>query len=147
MRLRRSMPPVLLLVMLLFLSGQTRSSEAPLPERNNPHAFLLRHNMACKDCHASIGIKKRGSMRKPVGEICARCHKLPGHSHVVEIQPAFVVPPDLPLDENGLLTCATCHDPHRAYVNPVSGERTMYLRRDGTRKQFCAVCHEHKKIS
>ncbi len=145
MRLPISMPPVILFVTLMFMPGQTRSSEPILSTERDPHDFLLRYNMGCKDCHASVGIKSRGVMRKPVGEICAGCHKLPGHSHVVDIQPAFVVPPDLPLDVRGMLTCATCHDPHRPYLNPASGERTMYLRRDGTRKQFCEVCHLHER--
>jgi predicted CXXCH cytochrome family protein len=145
MRLPVSMAPAILFIILLFLPAQTRSSEPLLPAERDPHDFLLRYNMGCKDCHASVGIKSRGVMRKSVEEICTGCHKLPGHSHPVDIQPAFVVPADLPLDMRGMLTCATCHDPHRSYMNPASGERTMYLRRDGTRQQFCESCHHHAK--
>jgi len=145
MRLPFNVQLFILFAILIFMPGQTRSSETSVPKELDPHDFLLRYNMACKDCHASLGIIKRGVMRKPVGEICAGCHKLPGHSHVVDIEPAFDVPPDLPLDVRGMLTCATCHDPHRPYLNPASGERTLYLRRDGTRKQLCDACHVHKR--
>ena len=144
MRLPISVPPVVLFVALLFLPAQTRSSQPVDPAGGDPHDFLVRHHLECRDCHASVGIKSRGVMRKSIDDICAGCHKLPGHSHPVDIEPAFLVPADLPLDVRGMLTCATCHDPHRAFVNSATGERTMYLRRDGTRKQFCDACHLHK---
>lgn len=143
MRLPVSIPLVILFVICMLMPEQPASSEPGAPAKGDPHDFFLRYNMGCKECHVSVGIKSRGVMRKSVSEICAGCHTLPVHSHVVDIEPAFEVPRDLPLDVHGLLTCATCHDPHRPYLNPASGERTRYLRRDGTRRQLCESCHLH----
>jgi hypothetical protein len=87
-------------------------------------------------------------MQKPIKEICAACHKLSMHSsHPVDIKPSFALPADMPLDERGFITCATCHDPHRKYLNALTGEKTLYLRREGTRKKFCLACHGRQQRS
>jgi predicted CXXCH cytochrome family protein len=131
---------LLTIVTLLLFPGAVapRSTAAQI----EPHDFRA-YGMACKSCHASVGMKKRGVMRKPASEICTGCHKLPGHSHPVDIKPAMTVPPDLPLDINGMITCATCHDPHMAYLDSLTGEKTMYVRRGNTGRTFCAACHEN----
>lgn len=105
-----------------------------------PHDFRS-HGMTCRTCHKEVGIKASGALQKPVGDICAECHKMGGRSHPVDIKPSFAMPAGLPLDEQGYMTCATCHDPHRPYLNAVTGARSMYLRRDGPRKFLCLTCH------
>jgi predicted CXXCH cytochrome family protein len=51
------------------------------------------------------------------------------------------IPKDMPLDVAGKMTCVTCHDIHRAYINPLTGQKTYFLRRDVIGKNFCLSCH------
>lgn len=108
--------------------------------RLEPHDFSGQ-GMNCTSCHEYVTVKSRGVMKKPVGEICLGCHKLPGHSHPVDLEPAMSIPQDMPLDNNGLLTCATCHDPHMPSVDRITGKKTLYLRRSGPNRMFCMSCH------
>jgi len=113
----------------------------PQQLQHEPHDFVA-HGLECRSCHISVGLLMRGSMQKPIGDICAGCHKLAEQtSHPVGMKPSFPLPAGLPLDEKGIMTCATCHDPHRPYLNALTGEKTLYLRRDGPRKMFCIACH------
>ncbi len=111
-------------------------------EKSEPHDFRG-HGLDCKSCHATLGLKKRGIMRKPVLEICTGCHALATHTHPFDIKPALEVPADLPLDMNGMITCATCHDPHGIYKDALTGKKTRYLRRAGPGRIFCASCHRN----
>jgi cytochrome c peroxidase len=113
----------------------------PASEQVEPHDFRG-HGYDCRTCHESVGLRTRGRMLKPVGEICAACHRLPEQSHPVDIKPSMMIPADLRLDEQGRMTCATCHDPHRPYMNPQTGTRTKYLRRDGPNRMLCLACHK-----
>ena len=138
-RFKRAPGVVFLMCILALLAGQAHPFAPSAATKPEPHDFE-RLNKDCKHCHAYAGVKSRGVMRKPVGEICAECHALTGHSHPVDLVPAMELPRDLPLDGNGMMTCATCHDVHRSYLNPATGERTLYLRRDGPMKLFCEAC-------
>lgn len=129
-----------LLFILMPLSEGPASSSGPL-NMAEPHDFRA-YGMGCRNCHKAVAVKTSGEMVKPVTEICHGCHNLGGRlSHPVDMKPSFDMPAGLPLDGQGLMTCATCHDPHKSYRNIFSGEKTMYLRREGPRKQFCLVCH------
>lgn len=131
-------------VVILVLTISPREGRAapdPRSPKGEPHDFAS-HGMECRSCHKSVGLQMRGSMQKPIGEICIACHRLAEQSsHPVDFKPSFALPAGLPLDERGFMTCATCHDPHRQYENPLTREKTLYLRRDGSRKMFCLVCH------
>lgn len=105
-----------------------------------PHDFRG-YGMDCRACHEEPGIRKAGRLTKPVGAICLGCHPFLGRSHPVDIVPSFKLPQGFPLDDNKRMTCATCHDPHRSYRNPVSGGRSHYLRRTESKKEFCMLCH------
>lgn len=109
-------------------------------EQREPHDFRSL-GMDCRSCHMVVGLRAGGEMRRSVSEICSSCHKLAGSNHPVDVKPSFALPAGLPLDSKGLMTCATCHDPHRPYLNALTGEKTMYLRRDGPKKVFCMACH------
>lgn len=109
-------------------------------EQYEPHDFD-RQNRGCAYCHVKVGAKTRSALLKPVSVICGECHASDGKQHPVDIDTALDIPADLPLDAHGKLTCATCHNVHRPRIHPSTGERTMYLRRDGPRKQFCEACH------
>ena len=136
----RSPGIVLFLLALLFLPASTDSA-APATDRE-PHDFI-RLNRTCDWCHASVGVTTRGVMRRAVGRICAECHAPSDTQHPVEMEPAMKIPADLPLDHKGRLTCATCHNIHRSRFDPLTGEKTMYLRRDGSPRAFCEACHRN----
>jgi predicted CXXCH cytochrome family protein len=131
---------VLLIFLLLWITALPARPLAPAPSALEPHDFRA-YGMDCRSCHLSVGLRQRGGMVRPVGEICSGCHKLLGSSHPVGIKPSMTIPPDLPLDDRRMMTCTTCHDPHAEYVNRRTGEKTMYLRRPEPGKQFCMACH------
>lgn len=124
---------------VLFFTA-TFSGLSAQQRRLEPHDFRG-HGLDCRSCHLSVSVKQDDGLRKPVSEICAACHRLPHQNHPVDMVPTMTVPPDLPLDRQGKLTCATCHDPHRPYLNPLTGSRTKYLRRDGPNRGLCLACH------
>jgi len=130
---------VVQLILMPLSTGKASSSKpADLVE---PHDFRA-YGMDCRNCHKALSVKTSGALVKPVTEICQSCHNLAGRlSHPVDMKPSFNMPPGLPLDGQGMMTCTTCHDPHKAYRNALSGAKTMYLRREEPRKQFCLVCH------
>lgn len=131
----------LVLSVFLFLLPADGKTAISGGARVEPHDFRG-HGYECKSCHVSVGLKTRGKMLKPVSEICGVCHRFSGQSHPVDIAPTIPIPPDMPLDETGKMTCATCHDPHRPYLNPLNGQRTVYLRRDEPKRLHCAICHK-----
>jgi hypothetical protein len=131
---------VLLVFLLLWITALPARPLAPAPSALEPHDFRA-YGMDCRSCHLSLGLRQRGGMVKPVGEICNGCHKLLGSSHPVDIKPSMTTPADLPLDDRRMMTCATCHDPHGDYVNRRTGKKAMYLRRPEPGKQFCMACH------
>ena len=112
----------------------------------SPHAFT---DSDCFLCHFTLP-REGGNDGEPlrftdsITRLCARCHDMSGVvSHQVEMVPSadVKIPPDMPLDENGRVTCVTCHDVHKPYKNPLTGERTYFLRRDVLGKNFCIACH------
>lgn len=137
----RMLPEIALMLLAGLFAPSSPGAAAPAPDAE-PHDFV-RLNRTCDWCHASVGVKTRGVMRKNVGQICAECHRQSDSEHPVEMKPAMEIPADLPLDRRGLLTCATCHNVHRSRFDPLTGEKTMYLRRDGSRRAFCEACHVH----
>jgi predicted CXXCH cytochrome family protein len=138
-------PLLALLFMFLVAAAFSRSAPSvallPASEPREPHDFRA-YGMDCRSCHKSVGLKTSGNMAKSIREICHGCHSLDGLlSHPVDFKPVKLPPADLPLDEKGMMTCATCHDPHKTYRNATTGKKTMYLRRDGPQKIFCMACH------
>ncbi len=135
---------LLSLVPFLFLCAPQARGQSTEPTQEDgqlgPHDFRAL-GRDCRSCHKSVGVKSGGGLIKSVGEICSGCHRVPGLSHPVDIVPTIAIPADLPLDENGKMTCATCHDPHRPYINPMTGQKTRYLRRDGPKRILCLACH------
>lgn len=108
---------------------------------SNGHNF---DESRCGDCHAAnpeAGVRSTLRMTASVQELCHRCHgqmkKMP--SHPVEMKPKWaILPPDFPLDQDGNMTCSTCHDIHRTNI---PGARHPSLRRQLTGSAFCAMCH------
>lgn len=107
--------------------------------QKDPHDFT---NDECTICHSTDtqGTKVGGDITKK----CMTCHtKLyeNGYMHPVDITPDKVsIPLDMPLSDNGSLTCVTCHDPHTPQKTPF-GTKSVYLRRFEKGKAFCDICH------
>ena len=131
----------LLSLVMLQLPLINHRAHATQSGRLDPHDFRAQ-GKDCRSCHKSVGAKETGGLTKPAGEICTACHRVPGLSHPVDMVPTFPIPADLPLDELGKMTCATCHDPHRPHINPLTGQKTKYLRRDGPPRLLCLACHK-----
>lgn len=95
-------------------------------------AFSETH--ACNDCH--IVDDKTGGMalKASLSQLCLECHadrRNPGE-HRVDMVPSMKVD-KLPLDKDGKITCATCHDPHEKSGYPM-------LLRDAP-ADLCEKCH------
>lgn len=106
--------------------------------------------VSCLDCHYRLPFE--GSRATFIGEAekaCTGCHKVyhgagKGPSHPVKIIPTMAVPPDMPLDKEGRITCVTCHTYHFGYKDE-KGTRLLFLRR--TRgKTLCFSCHNNQTI-
>lgn len=105
---------------------------------SNPHDFAEQ----CETCHL-ITPQKAGEeliFNYDIDYVCNHCHEIPGtNSHPSLMVPSMPMPAGFPLDWQGRMTCATCHDPHRENwgVNPA------LLRGDGVAgRTFCALCHD-----
>ena len=70
---------------------------------------------ACPDCHNSLA-PSANDLIKPLSALCADCHaeRIAAGEHVVDI-PVFAPNNTLPI-QNGVMTCATCHDPHQPFA-------------------------------
>lgn len=140
------------------------ASSAFDPNRD-PHAYFA-SAAACPKCHATAGGKpdpERLLADSP--NFCFGCHTESrlGRSHPIGVRPSdkywkMKVPDDFRLDEDGRLTCLTCHAAHRPFVatvksflaqkpeNPGAGPaqplfyKTFYLRRSDPRVGFAALC-------
>lgn len=134
----------------------------------DPHAFGS-DRRRCASCHGEVprkGAKIR--VTRDVVSLCLDCHfeKDLSALHPVDVRPGAKVPGDLPLDERGAITCATCHDLHgsarsgQPYVaQPLyekllsvfsRGDRrysTFYLRRRNDKGQLCLGCHEKASLA
>lgn len=108
-----------------------------------PHEFS---SSECTICHTtdSNDSKISGSVTNK----CMTCHTDlfdNGFMHPVDMRPKKIsIPLDLPLDENGLMTCNTCHDVHSNHETP-RGKESHFLRRLERGKAFCNSCHNPAK--
>src|SRR3990172_3104384 len=99
----------------------------------------------CLDCHVSIPFHLgTPTFHDDARETCTGCHRsFHGTSarfiHPVDKRPSTVVPPDMPLDSKGKMTCITCHIFHEGYKDE-EGEKRFFLRRTPG-KIFCYSCH------
>ena len=104
---------------------------------SKPHQFK---EGQCGFCHLNYDQPLR--FRDNVSTLCNYCHgKRNVLSHIVGINPSIQIPPDFHLDENGEMTCATCHRIHMDTVDPQSGERTYLLSTDMRGRELCDACH------
>jgi len=80
-----------------------------------------------------------------------------GRSHPYNMEPSEEImdniTEDLHLEDDQLITCATCHDPRKAPISEVKwvgdidyddGYKTYFLRRKNIDSDLCRVCHLDK---
>ena len=78
--------------------------------------FALDHSQ-CTTCHAQ-GIKDNqaimATIRPTLPQLCINCHqeRMAMGEHVINVRPITAQPSSLPL-VNGMVSCTTCHDPHK----------------------------------
>ena len=85
----------------------------------------------CNECHLSLS--DPNVFVRDIDFLCAACHTSLGLCHPSGIRPKTALPAGFPLDWNGKMTCATCHDVH--------GNRESLLRTDRRGRRFCSLCH------
>jgi predicted CXXCH cytochrome family protein len=130
-----------ILIFLLIIAFYTIAYTIIINEP--PHHFRLEE---CIQCHVSMpvdGAKKETPMRfvDNINRLCYRCHTQDIQlSHPVGMRPSMRVPADMPLDEKGEVTCATCHNIHQSRENILT-DKTYLLRRNTIGKTFCIACH------
>jgi len=74
-------------------------------------------------------------LRKPTAEVFARIKEMEEHNNIV-----------LPLSEDGMITCATCHNPHEKGVIPdvragAKGAGEKWRQRFAATNNMCIKCH------
>lgn len=133
------------LALVLLLASGTAVYSTFINTR--PHLFSATE---CFECHFTVpdvGGQRPYRFTKPISGLCGRCHGgLSPLSHVVGVVPSMKMPEGMPLDALGMMTCATCHDPHRNQIDSKTGRKTYYLRVEFTGQRFCLLCHESRKV-
>ena len=95
----------------------------------------------CDRCHLVYPEpSQRGIFVQDIDFLCRQCHELgSANTHPSEVLPSMSVPKELPLDWQGRLSCATCHDIHAADV----AQNPNFLRTDRRGREFCRLCHNN----
>jgi predicted CXXCH cytochrome family protein len=113
--------------------------------KTNPHKDI-EAGEGCLFCHErqpdrSSDTRETVSFIASLRMICLRCHDKSLHPAGVEhlVMPKMDVPKDMPLDDSGMITCITCHNPHIGGAKGVSGTSDRRLRRPGNK--LCDGCH------
>lgn len=111
------------LTVCMFVSPQRNAADVTT---TNPHAFFNKAEncTCCHDTRESETAIDPHSFSVDIIESCTSCHTddMIGRSHPVGVRaderfPEMEIPENLPLDENDLVTCGTCHNPHlEAYL-------------------------------
>jgi hypothetical protein len=132
----------------------------------NPHELVVGAS-GCGECHVATpdGVPE-GSTRTVLPEageyvadhveMCVSCHKDDASAHPIGAKPGYPVPADLPLDEDGRISCLTCHFTHgnlksdhrccsaslldRLFARD-RFSKSFLLRRDNPKGQLCQACH------
>jgi len=143
---------------------------APFDPNYNPHASF-REAASCPRCHPVVGGKPDPDRLLPASaDLCLGCHSREslGRSHPVGGRPRekywkMRVPREFRLDDDGRMTCLTCHSAHGPFLstvkvypsqqpeNPDASPgtplyyKTRYVRRTDPVKGWavlCDGCHE-----
>ncbi len=119
------------LLLLLLLGAGLTVSFLVVGGSRAPHDFAAR----CGMCHVSRPQPgEPGRFLRDIDQLCRGCHRMPPvNSHPTGIMPTMELPDGFPLDWQGRMTCATCHDPH--------SPRGWFLRAEQPGRRFCELCH------
>jgi predicted CXXCH cytochrome family protein len=134
------------------------------PNEKNLQGDTVAQAGVCSACHlphkAARQLSGAGNFTTT---LCLSCHSqgniagkasLTGAQHPLAVRPKNK--PSLPLfndfglqDQNGTITCTTCHDPHRSAEAPAAGKakerkaaRQFFIRQPSP--EICAECHRNK---
>lgn len=90
----------------------------------------------CDTCHISQAMGVSLTLKAPLSELCINCHpdRVSPAEHKIDIAPTMMPINALPLDEEGRMTCITCHDPHGT-TRIVKMLRTEH-------DKLCRYCHK-----
>ncbi|HLE16648.1 MAG TPA: cytochrome c3 family protein [Syntrophales bacterium] len=115
---------------------------------NEAISATYRHNVVlerCPVCHiSSTGDLAAGDPHAPgflderstTMTVCLGCHPFIRRSHPIGVRATkkgVRDPTDLPTIEGGIITCATCHEPH--------GSNSQFFSRGGFKRELCEKCH------
>ena len=110
-----------LILFLLLLATYSPAED----DEDNPHENMIDDQFACLDCHTEV---PKAGEKSPVyflvdkpSENCLGCHDETQHPGSKEHLGKKATP--MPGDENGQISCFSCHDPHPQGV--IEG-RTVY---------------------
>jgi len=126
--------PIINALCVLVLMAPMSSGAATAVRSDRPPVIhpLPSSKADCSTCHLVTGTRRGGELKKKLSALCLDCHpdRTAPAEHKVDTVPAGEVK-GLPLT-NGMITCFTCHDPHR---NPYGGLLRM------NRADLCLACH------
>ncbi len=90
----------------------------------------------CELCHLPHKKGEKALLKKPVEQLCLECHpdRKGPHEHTVDIKSPEPVSEELPLTEEGLISCITCHAPH--------GEGNYRSMLRVKPEELCSYCHK-----
>ena len=104
----------LLIIFMIVLFPVVLLSQEEEEEEENPHVEMVDDEFVCLDCHTDIPKKGQTSptyfLVDNPSENCLGCHDETRHAGAKEHEGQKAE--HLPGDENGNITCFTCHDPH-----------------------------------
>lgn len=101
----------------------------------------------CASCHTGIpelgAPYRQARLIDRVERLCARCHALHAQmSHPIGVIPQEPGPLRAYLDEEGRMTCVTCHEVHKEDHVASAGGTAGLLRGHVSGAAFCATCHQ-----
>ncbi len=143
---------------------------APFDPNYNPHASF-RDAASCPKCHPAAGGKPNPDRLLPAAaSLCLGCHgkESLGRSHPIGVRPrdkytTMKSPAEFRLDDDGRMTCVTCHTAHGPFLATVKSHpaqepenpdapagtplyyRTLFVRRADPVTAYadlCYGCHE-----
>ncbi len=121
------------------------------------------HPAGCSSCHVAHdaqgqrlwpyapNVKTEKGTQLSIGSaLCYSCHDgtitamgasffdKDGSTHPIDVKPSprCQIPKEFPLDDQGKITCASCHDPHNK-----KGAIKDYLRMPADDGSLCVACH------
>lgn len=101
-----------------------------------------KHNFTeqqCRHCHLSDPAGEGQLFTAAINTLCRGCHSLlETNVHPSMVKPGMTMPPGFWLDREGMLNCATCHDPHPEQT----ADSPLMLRGGADGLDFCALCHD-----